>query len=306
MNFMGFNKIWFAISALLIAPGIIALAVWGLRLGIDFTGGTLLELQFQEQNLESRILNLGEVIETAIKETGVEHGTVQSVGQGRVLIRIEPVNQEQHAAILQKIGETVGEHEEGRFETVGPTISRDLTRKAISAVVVASLAIILYIAWSFRGIPKPASSWRFGVAAVAALLHDLLFVVGAFAILGHFAGYEVDGLFITALLTVMGFSVHDTIVVFDRMRENLKRFPGLSFADNANLSLTQTLARSLGTSLTVLLVLLALYLLGPATIQPFVLALLLGITIGTYSSIFFATPLVVVWQEAINRRKLAR
>lgn len=300
MNFIKHTKLWFSLSALLILPGLIALALWGLNLGIDFRGGTLIEIQFANQpDISTTTVTEG------LQKLNLAHVTAQQAGQGTILLRTEPVNEEQHAAILATLTERVGENQEIRFESVGPTISQDLTRKAISAVVVASIAIILYIAWSFRGLPRPASSWRFGVSAVLALLHDLVFIIGAFAILGHYAHYEIDSLFITALLTIMGFSVHDTIVVFDRMRENLKRFPHQSFTETANISLTQTLGRSLGTSLTVLLVLLSLFLLGPETIQPFTLALILGITIGTFSSIFFATPLVVVWQNALARRKSA-
>ncbi|MBI4175344.1 protein translocase subunit SecF [Candidatus Berkelbacteria bacterium] len=298
MDFMKYTWLWFTISLLLILPGLIGLATWGLQIGIDFRGGTLIELQFEElgvRNEESGTVH--ETIRTALQDVGLQSLLVQPAGEGSVFLRSEPVNEEQHQTILETIRGAVGEFDEVRFETVGPTISQDLTRKAILAVVIASLTIICYIAFAFRGLPKPASSWRFGLTAIAALLHDLLFVVGAFAILGHFIGYEVDALFITALLTVMGFSVHDTIVVFDRIRENLKRFPALSFRDNANLSLSQTLGRSLATSLTVIFVLLTLFLLGGETIKPFIAALLLGITIGTYSSIFNATPLVALWHR---------
>ncbi len=203
---------------------------------------------------------------------------------------------------LQDALKKVGEYRQNRLETVGPTVSSDLKRKAIIAVILASLAIILYIAIAFRKVPKPASSWRFGICAVLALIHDLAFVAGGFAILGHFFGYEVDSLFITALLTIMGFSVHDTIVVFDRIRENLRKSPSLDFETNVNNSILQTINRSLNTSFTVLIVLLALFLLGGATLKHFMLALLLGIAIGTYSSIFNASPLLVSWQAWSSRR----
>ncbi len=297
MNFMRYNWLWFTISLVLIIPGIIGLAAFGLKVGIDFRGGLLIELKFDEQSEE-----VNQKIREALGEINLENLVVQSAGQGSVLLRTEPVDEEKHQQILTRLHEQIGQAEEIRFENVGPTVSKDLTRKAIIAVIVASFAIIFYIAYAFRGVPKPASSWRFGLTAAAALLHDLLFVVGMFAILGHFYHYEVDSLFITALLTVMGFSVHDTIVVFDRIRENLKRFPALSLAENANISLGQTLARSLATSLTVIFVLLTLFLLGGETTKPFILALLLGITIGTYSSIFNATPLLVVWETRATRR----
>lgn len=315
MRFMNYTKLWFSISALLIIPGLIALFAWGLRIGIDFKGGTLIELRsiprnqasgdvIADDNRESQDANqLAAEIRKNLAQAGIENVTVQPAGQGSVFLKTEPVNQEQHQKILEAVQTDNGEVEEVRFETVGPTISADLTQKAIFAVILASFIIIFYIAFAFRGVPKPASSWRFGISAVAALLHDLIFVIGAFAILGHFFHYEVDSLFITALLTVMGFSVHDTIVVFDRLRENLRRSPARTFGETADLSIAQTLGRSLATSLTVIIVLLALFLLGGASTKPFILALLLGITIGTYSSIFNATPLLVVWQNATSRRR---
>ena len=299
MKFMRYTKFWFGLSALLIVPGLIGLATWGLKVGIDFKGGTLIELRFTGGDTSQP----AEGIRTALADSNLENLIVQSAGQGSVFLRTGTIDQEKRTEIENKIKNAVGEFEEVRFESVGPTISQDLTRKAIIAVIVASLVIILYIAFAFRGVPKPASSWRFGVSAVGALLHDLIFVIGAFAILGHFFHYEIDSLFITALLTVMGFSVHDTIVVFDRLRENLRKSPALAFSDIADISISQTLGRSLATSLTVIFVLLSLFLLGGESTRPFVLALLLGVTIGTYSSIFNATPLLVVWQNRATRHR---
>lgn len=184
-------------------------------------------------------------------------------------------------------------------ETVGPVIGAETTRNALLSVAIASLAIILYIAYAFREIPKPYSSWKFGVAAVVALLHDVLVVVGIFSLLGHFAAVKIDSLFVTALLTIIGFSVHDTIVVFDRIRENLRKTPG-SFTQIVNESILQTLGRSLMTSITVLLTLLALILFGGETIRWFVVALFIGVFSGTYSSIFNAAPLLVLWEEKIR------
>ena len=183
------------------------------------------------------------------------------------------------------------------METVGPTISKELAHKALAAVGVSILGILIYITWAFRKIPKPTSSVAFGICTVIALVHDVIVVVGIFAILGHFKGIEIDSLFITALLTVIGFSVHDTIVVFDRIRENLIKYPETNFPEVVNHSLNQTLGRSLNTSLTAVFVLVALYLFGGESIRIFVLALLIGIISGTYSSIFNASPLLVVWQN---------
>lgn len=301
MNIIGRRKIWYLISAVLILPGVLALFVWGLKPGIDFRGGTLLEARFADKNISV------DKIRENLKDIAVKNLIIQTTGENTYLLRTEPINQEEHLKINENL-KKIGEYEEIRFETVGPTVSNDLKRKAVIAVILASLAIILYIAIAFRQVPKPANSWRFGICAVLALIHDLAFVAGLFAILGHFLGYEIDSLFITALLTIMGFSVHDTIVVFDRIRENLRKHPSYNFEENVNNSILQTLNRSLNTSLTVLIVLAALYFLGGKTLQHFILALLVGVAIGTYSSIFNASPMLVSWQRwSTNRttKKLA-
>jgi preprotein translocase subunit SecF len=211
---------------------------------------------------------------------------------------------EKHQEVLRVLQKQDASLKETSFETVGPVIGSETTVNAFKAVSVAILLIVLYIAWSFRGVPKPASSWRFGVCTVAALLHDVIVLVGIFAILGHFYGVEIDSLFITAVLTVIGFSVHDTIVVFDRIRENLRKMGNTSFGTVVNESIVQTLNRSLNTSLTTLLVLFTLFLFGGESIKWFVVALLIGILSGTYSSIFNAAPLLVVWENWSRKRKV--
>jgi len=185
-------------------------------------------------------------------------------------------------------------------ENVGPIIGEELKQKALIALLISCIMIVLYITYSFRNIPKPTSSFRFGIAAIAALIHDVLVVVGIFAILGHFFNVEIDVLFVTALLTIIGFSVHDTIVVFDRIRENLPKNLSKKFEAVADISITQTLARSLNTSLTVVFVLIALLLFGGESIRWFVVALLIGIISGTYSSIFNATALLTFWEEKLK------
>jgi len=294
MNIIGYRKLWYIISLVLILPGIIALFLWGLKPGIDFKGGTLLEAKFKQSTSVQQVKD-------GLKDLNIKDLTVQSTGPDTLLLKTQPVNQEEHAKINEALLK-IGENQEIRYETVGPVVSNDLKKKAVIAVLLASLAIILYIAFAFRRVPRPASSWRFGACAVIALIHDLAFVTGLFAILGHFLGYEVDSLFITALLTIMGFSVHDTIVVFDRIRENLRKFPTHKFEENVNNSILQTLNRSLNTSLTVMIVLAALYFLGGDTLKHFMLALLVGIAIGTYSSIFNASQLLVSWQGWVSNR----
>lgn len=295
------------ISILLILPGVLSLIFWGLKTGIDFRGGTLLEIQFKDQKSATDIRsNLDSLDGQPFK-----NANIQPSGDG-IIIRTEEMTEENQKKLTEALS-MVGEYQQNRLETVGPTVSADLKRKAIISVILATLVIIVYIAIAFRKVPKPANSWRFGICAVLALIHDILFVVGVFAILGHFFGYEVDSLFITALLTIMGFSVHDTIVVFDRIRENLRKSPSLNLPDgkagfemNVNNSILQTLNRSLNTSFTVIIVLLSLYLLGGETLKHFILALLIGIAIGTYSSIFNASPLLVTWSAWARRRETGR
>lgn len=294
MNIIGFRKLWYIISTVLILPGVIALFVWGLKPGIDFSGGTLIEVKFAQNASVQQIKD-------SLADVNLQNLLVQNTSQNTYLIRTENISQDTHLKINSDLAK-IGENQELSFETVGPTVSNDLTRRAIIAVILAALAIILYVAFAFRQVPRPANSWRFGAGAVLALIHDLAFVVGLWAILGHFFGYEIDSLFITGLLTIMGFSVHDTIVVFDRIRENLRKHPSLDFEKNVNNSIIQTLNRSLNTSLTVLVVLASLYFLGGTTLKHFILMLLVGITIGTYSSIFNASPILVSWQGWITSR----
>lgn len=288
MDIIGRRKIWYSISAILIIPGIVALFLWGLNFGIDFKGGALLQVQYSQNKSVDEVKN-------CLKDLNLGNLVITSSNNNGFLIRSAQVTPEQHAKITEALNK-VGENKETSFQSVGPTVSRDIEKKAIYSIIFASLAIIFFIAYAFRRLPKPASSWHFGVCAVIALIHDLAFVIGLFAILGHFLGYEIDSLFITALLTIMGFSVHDTIVVFDRVRENLRKHPSNPFGNNVNTSIVQTLNRSLNTSLTVLIVLASLYFLGGQTLHHFVLALLVGIAIGTYSSIFNAAALLVTWQ----------
>lgn len=294
MNIIGKRKIWYLISLILIVPGIFGLVLWKIPTGLDFRGGTLLDVQFKESVPKDQV-------QEAVNSINIKNANISQSGESYI-IRTPVLDQETQQKLTDELSK-VGEYQQNRLETVGPTVSSDLKQKAVIAVLLASIAIIIYVTIAFRKVPKPASSWRFGVCAVLALIHDILFVVGVFAILGHFLGFEVDSLFITALLTIMGFSVHDTIVVFDRIRENLRKSPSLDFETNVNNSILQTLNRSLNTSFTVLLVLLALYLLGGATLKHFMLALLVGIAIGTYSSIFNASPLLVSWQGWSARRK---
>lgn len=297
------RRVWYILSLLFIVPGIISIFTWGLNVGIDFKGGSLLQVEYSESRPAV------ETIRDQVSKSEVPGVAVQTAGDKGLLIRFPNTEgregRKDADSIISKLeeGSQKLNKDKESFETVGGTVAKTTTNRAILAVVLTSLAIIIFMAWSFASVPKPASSWRFGVTAILALLHDLVFVIGAFSIIGHFMPeIEVDSLFITALLTILGFSVNDTIVVFDRIRENLRKYPNKSFEDVSNESLNQTLARSLNTSGTVLIVLLALLLLGGVSIRSFILALTLGVAVGTYSSIFNASPLLVTWQNWSDRR----
>lgn len=302
MNLMRFKIYYFIFSLLIILPGLYFLITSGLKLGIDFTGGALLEYELSSSASQNRVQGTvdSEQLRKVISDEGVEVGQITKSGDNTYIIRTKPLDQQKINVIKEKLTEKFGPVEERRQEFVGPVIGKELTQKSGWALVLASITIVLYIAFSFRKVPKPTSSLRFGIAAIVALLHDVILVVGVFAILGKFLGVEIDTLFVTALLTIIGFSVHDTIVVFDRIRENLLKNIGRKFIDVANISVVQTLGRSLNTSLTVVFVLVALLLFGGETIRWFVVALLVGIISGTYSSIFNATALLVWWEEKLG------
>lgn len=293
MNLMKHKLFFFLFSLLIILPGIYYFLTSGLKLGIDFTGGALLDYKFEKS------ININD-LKQQISSQGIEVGQITPSSDNTFIIRIKPVEQNKIEKLKSFLAARFGTIEERRVEFVGPIIGSELQQKAILAVALASFAIVIYIAYSFRKIPKPQSSWRFGITAVVALVHDILVVVGLFAILGKFLSVEIDTLFVTALLTVIGFSVHDTIVVFDRIRENLTKHMGKKFIDIADLSIVQTLGRSLNTSLTVIFVLLALLLFGGETLRWFITALLVGMISGTYSSIFNATALLVWWEEKLG------
>jgi preprotein translocase subunit SecF len=299
MNIIGHKYIFFAISLLIMIPGLIFLAIHGLNLSIDFTGGTRMTISFPQ--------NVGDGERKFVEET-LESQKIKVIStepSGKILIvRTSPMSQKQNTEFTKDLKEEYKGASRGDFSTIGPTIGRETTLNAIKATVIASLLVVVYISLVFRQVPKPASSIRFGVSTIIALIHDVLVVVGVFAILGYFFNVEIDALFVTALLTVIGFSVHDTIVVFDRIRENLERRSADNFPKVVNDSILQTMGRSLNTSITVLLVLFALLLFGGESIRWFVVALIIGLASGTYSSIFTASPILVAWHEwSVKRNK---
>lgn len=299
LNIIAKKNLYFLISIIVIVPGLISLLLFGLKLSIEFTGGSRMTFSFPN-TVESQTV---QSVRDVFKEEKIELSTIQPSGKD-LIIRAVPINENETKRLIAGLSKSVGEFKQESFESIGPTIGGETTTKAIYSVLLATLLIVVYIAISFRKVPKPVTSWRFGVCAIAALLHDVLVLLGVFSILGHFLGVEVDSLFITALLTVIGFSVHDTIVVFDRIRENLLRVTGSPFETIVNSSILQTIVRSLNTSLTAILVLLTLLFFGGESIRWFVVALLIGIASGTYSSIFNAAPLLVTWHEWDQKKKL--
>lgn len=289
MNLMAHRKWFYLISLLIIIPGLVSLAVWRLKPSIDFTGGSQIEIK----NVTDT-----EAAKKFASENGLENVTVQKIGNDSVTIRFKEIDEAKHKDIKDKISNAFGPGaEEVSFETVGPSISKELTRNSFTAIGLASLVIIIYVAFSFRKVPKPANSWEFGITAVIALLHDAIVITGIFSILGHFYNVEVDPLFITALLTIIGFSVHDTIVIFDRIRENLIRSGAEDFEEVVEKSVQEMLPRTLNTSFLVWVILLVLLIFGGTTIRYFVLALVIGVFSGTYSSILNAAPLLITWQN---------
>jgi preprotein translocase subunit SecF len=291
-----YKYLYLIFSAIILIPGAISLIMNGLNTSIDFTGGSLFKYEFtnsvDKNEIKSEFEKLGIKVESITNDEG-----------NKFSIRTKQVDTEINNDLKQVMKNKFDGAQQLSFETVGPAVGAETTHKAFVALGWASVGILLYIAYAFRNVPKPYSSFRFGVSAIISMLHDALMVTGIFSILGYFFKIEIDSLFITAVLTVIGFSVHDTIVVFDRIRENLTKLPrSYSFEETVNYSIVETLSRSVATSLTVVMTLFSLYLLGGASIKTFVLAMLIGIVSGTYSSIFTAAPILVIWEEKIKKR----
>ncbi len=335
-NIIQKRNIWLTISGTMVALSIIAVFLWQLDFGIDFTGGSLLEVEFRgtrptPAEVDSALagLDLGSVI-------------AQPVGDKGMIIRFQDITENKHQETLKALEKLVGTSTapisaametsttsesaalngttstsslstalntgaggssnvtEMRYDSVGPSIGAELKSRSVTAMIIVLLAIVAYIAWAFRKVSKPVASWKYGVAAIIALFHDVMITIGVFSILGHFLGVEVNTPFVAAILTVLGYSVNDTIVVFDRIRENLPKSDD-DFEGTINISVNQTIARSINTSLTTLLVLLSILFFGGATIRDFVLALSIGVFVGTYSSIFIASPVLVIWEKFTHR-----
>ena len=301
------RNLWLGFSATLFVLAVLALSLWGFKFGIDFTGGSLLEVRFAGQRPTVT------EVEQAIKNdpaSGLTGLVVQPIGITNMALRFQDTSEAKHSATLVTLEKLAGsltndktgqQVEEIRFDSVGPSIGDELKTKSVYAIFFVLIGILIYISYAFRAVSKPVASWKYGSAALIALVHDAIITLGVFAVLGKYWGVEINTPFVAAVLTVIGYSVHDTIVVFDRIRENLPRSTE-DFEGTVNVSLNQTLIRSINTSLTVILTLGAVLIFGGASIRPFALALTIGIAIGTYSSIFVASPLLVMWEKMKGRK----
>lgn len=344
-NIIQKRKIWLTLSGAMVGLSIIALVMWGFNFGIDFTGGSLLEVEFKQYRPDVK------EVQAAVADLDLNSLVVQPIGERGIILRFQETGEEIHQEVLNRlkditveIGEPaikkeieagsekfisevdIGEIvigtssestttldtstdapsqardasadllEELRFDSVGPSIGRELKQKSLTATMLVLIAIVLYIAWVFRKVSKPVASWKYGLTAIIALFHDVMITLGIFAVLGEFFNVEINTPFVAAILTVLGYSVNDTIVVFDRLRENLPKSEE-DFEGTVNISVNQTIKRSINTSLTTLLVLLSILFFGGGTIKDFVLALSIGVFIGTYSSIFLASPMLVIWEK---------
>lgn len=300
MNITKYEKYFFILPATLSLLAVIAIGMWGLKPGIDLSGGSLLQVSYTDGRPAAEKVHL------AVDKLGLGEVRVQPTGDTAYILRQRDLTNEEKNTLEKALG-TLGTVHEDQYNSVGPTIGSELVRKAWIAIVLVVTCIILFIAFAFRGVSKPVASWKYGIVAIITLLHDILVPVGLFAALGHFIGAEVDALFIVALLTILGISINDTIVVFDRIRENLRlneeRHKREQFDEVVGRSIMQTLARSINTSLTVIIVLVSLYFLGPVSTQAFALTLIVGMVAGTYSSIFLASPLLVVWDKWSRKTK---
>jgi preprotein translocase subunit SecF len=284
------RKLWFGISGALVTVSLVLLVFLGLKLNIDFTGGSLLEVEYVEERADIAEIRKG------VEEAGFIEGSVQPSDERGLLVRQVTLSEDRHQELLAVL-KSFGELEELRFDSIGPVIGKELQQKSFVALGLIFIAIILYVAFAFRKVSRYIKSWKYGVLTIVAALHDIIIPLGVFALLGYFSDATVGTAFIAALLTVLGYSVNDTIVVFDRVRENLIADGDGHFEETVNKSVTQTLARSINTTVTTLLALVAIYIFGGETIKDFVLVLIIGIGAGAYSSIFLASPLLVTWRN---------
>ena len=290
LNIIGHSKLWLGISGSIVILAFIALFTYGLNFGIDFTGGSLLQVAAPDTTVEA----LRDVVTKAGFEPVVQQGEADAY-----FVRLAPVSEVEHQTILAAVQSVSPTATEIRFDTVGPVIGGELKNASLKATALMLALIMAYVAWAFRKVTRPIASWKYGAVTMIAAFHDVIIPLGVFAVLGHFFGYQIDMAFVAAVLTILGYSINDTIVVLDRTRENLlrRRHSDMSFGQIVNTSVLETLARSLNTTFATLLPLAAVFIVGGATTRPFVLALIIGMLSGAYSSIFVASPLLVEWEK---------
>ena len=293
------SKIWLSLSTILVTLSVIALFLWGLKPGLDFTGGSLLEVKFA--GAQPTVVEINEVF----AQTDFGNLVIQPTGSNTIILRFQETSLEKHDQAITAL-ESLEQAEAGlteiRFESIGSSVGAELRSRAFWLVFFALLIIIIYITFAFRAVSKPVPSWKYGLISIVSLAHNILFTCGVFAVLGHFLGTEVNTTFIVALLTVLGYSINDTIVVFDRVRENLPK-SHLSFSETVNDSLNQTFVRSVNATATTVLALLSILIFGGGSIKDFVLALVIGIFCGAYSSLFLAAPLLVLTEKRQRRHR---
>lgn len=291
------RKFFYALSGIIVAASVVAVMVFGLNLGIDFKGGSIIEVEYTAERPQVTEL------QNALAPLGL-NPSIRMTGDNGYIVRMRSMPEAERVQTTNAL--TVG-HEESmsvkRFDSIGPVLGAEAARKSIISIILVILAIIVFVAFVFRKVSEPVSSWKYGGIAILALVHDVIVPVGVFAVLGHYLGYEVNTLFVTALLVILGFSVHDTIVVFDRVREKLNEKTKASFESIVGDSIESTITRSINTSLTTLLALIVLFFVGSEATQQFALVLIIGVIGGTYSSIFLASPLLVTVEQLKNRNK---
>lgn len=295
------RKILYIFSAVVLAVSVFGVAAYGFQLGVDFSGGAILEVEFLRERPEIS------AIEEKLALSGITSFRIQPSGEQGLIIRVGNISNEAKINLLSALANGADADEVlvvQRFDSVGPAISRELKRNAFISIGLVIILILAFVSWAFRHVSRPVVSWKYGVVAIVALIHDITVPAGLFAFLGRFSGAEVDALFVTALLTILGFSIHDTIVVFDRIRENLRKADGVGeFEKIVGKSLNETYGRSLATSLAIFLVLASLFWFGADATRYFALTLLIGVIAGTYSSICLASPLLVSWHKWASRTR---
>lgn len=287
MFIIKYKKIFIAIAAVLVGASIFAVIYFGLPLGIDFKGGSALEVEYKNQRPAV------ENIVSSVQNLGFEEVQVQPVGENGAVIKLKEINEEQKSSILSELGSV----EQKSFTNIGPSVGVELKNKAIISIVLVLLVIIIFIAYAFRKVSNPVSSWKFGLATIIALMHDIIIPLGVFAISAHVFGFEMDTLFIVAILTTLALSISDTIVVFDRIREKLSVGTNMDFEELVGKSLSETFVRSMNTSLLSLVTIVALAIWGPESTRFFSFILAVGVFFGIYSSLFLASPLLVLMQK---------